>query len=353
MGLVWLVLLLEGSVVAVARVTSIGVVVRSLVALSSVVSGKLPIVVPEVVSVGTGAVFTVASSVVFVAVGGVVAVVWVGVGSVAMDAVAVNTVVTISVSITVTRGAVVLRVLVVLSIGLVIVMVVLGLEVALLALSVGLLVVAVVVDVLADGLVVLGGNHGAVVLVEVDFRVTVDWLVMAAVSAGGVVRGHVSTDTMAAKVGTVGVTWVHGGVAVSVAGWVCIGTVGTVGWVAISIAVTIGVVRGSVGESSGASVVVGWDGNSGVIFSVVLVTMMVAVVAIVVGRVVVLGVRPVLDVLGRGVTHVVSVDFLVVVVELVVGLGLSLSVRDGSNNGESKRSHLYFFKRFFIIIKIN
>ena len=344
MGLVWLVLLLEGSVVAVARVTSIGVVVRSLVALSSVVSGKLPIVVPEVVSVGTGAVFTVASSVVFVAVGGVVAVVWVGVGSVAMDAVAVNTVVTISVSITVTRGAVVLRVLVVLSIGLVIVMVVLGLEVALLALSVGLLVVAIMVDVLADGLVVLGSNHGAVVLVKVDLRVAVDWLVMAAVGACGVVRGHVSADTMAAEVGTVGVTWVHGGVAVSVAGWVCIGTVG---WVAISIAVTIGVVRGSVGESSGASVVVGWDGNSGVILSVVLVTMMVTVVAIVVGRVVVLGVRPVLDVLGRGVTHVVSVDFLVVIVELVVGLGLSLSVRDGSNNGESKRSHLYFFQKVF------
>ena len=282
-------------------------------------------------------------------------VVWVRVGTtVTVDAVAVNTtVVVISVSVTMTRRTVILRVFVVLSIGLVVVMVILGLEVALLALGVRLLVVAVVVDVLADGLVMLGSNHGAVVLIEMDLRVAVDWLVMSSISAGGMVCGHVSTETMTTVVGTVGVTWVAIGVAVSVACWVAIsvGTVGTVAeaWMAISdgTAVTISVVRGSVGKSSCACVVVGWHSNSGVIFSVVLVTMMVAVVTIVVRSVVVLGVRPVLDVLGRVVTLVVSVDFSVVVVELVVGLSLSLSVSDGSNNGKSKRSHLYFSKRFF------
>ena len=281
-------------------------------------------------------------------------VVWVRVGTtVTVDAVAVNTVVAISVSVTMTRRTVILRVFVVLSIGLVVVMVILGLEVALLALGVRLLVVAVVVDVLADGLVMLGSNHGAVVLIEMDLRVAVDWLVMSSISAGGMVCGHVSTDTMTTVVGTVGVTWVAIGVAVGVTCWVAIsvGTVGTVAeaWMAISdgTAVTIGVVRGSVGKSSCACVVVGWHGNSGVIFSVVLVAMMVAVVTIVVRSVVVLGVRPVLDVLGRFVTLVVSVDFSVVVVELVVGLSLSLSVSDGSNNGKSKRSHLYFSKRFF------
>ena len=281
-------------------------------------------------------------------------VVWVRVGTtVAVDAVAVNTVVAISVSVTMTRRTVILRVFVVLSIGLVVVMVILGLEVALLALGVRLLVVAVVVDVLADGLVMLGSNHGAVVLIEMDLRVAVDWLVMSRISAGGMVCGHVSTDTMTTVVGTVGVTWVAIGVAVGVTCWVAIsvGTVGTVAeaWMAISdgTAVTIGVVRGSVGKSSCACVVVGWHGNSGVIFSVVLVAMMVAVVTIVVRSVVVLGVRPVLDVLGRFVTLVVSVNFSVVVVELVVGLSLSLSVSDGSNNGKSKRSHLYFSKRFF------
>ena len=316
--------------------------------------GKLPIVVSVVVSVCTGAVFTVSSSVVSMAEGLVVTVVWVRVGTtVAVDAVAVNTVVAISVSVTMTRRTVILRVFVVLSIGLVVVMVILGLEVALLALGVRLLVVAVVVDVLADGLVMLGSNHGAVVLIEMDLRVAVDWLVMSSISAGGMVCGHVSTDTMTTVVGTVGVTWVAIGVAVSVACWVAIsvGTVGTVAeaWMAISdgTAVTIGVVRGSVGKSSCACVVVGWHGNSGVIFSVVLVAMMVAVVTIVVRSVVVLGVRPVLDVLGRFVTLVVSVDFSVVIVELVVGLSLSLSVSDGSNNGKSKRSHLYFSKRFF------
>ena len=316
--------------------------------------GKLPIVVSVVVSVCTGAVFTVSSSVVSMAEGLVVTVVWVRVGTtVTVDAVAVNTVVAISFSVTMTRRAVILRVFVVLSIGLVVVMVILGLEVALLALGVRLLVVAVVVDVLADGLVMLGSNHGAVVLIEMDLRVAVDWLVMSSKSAGGMVCGHVSTDTMTTVVGTVGVTWVAIGVAVSVTCWVAIsvGTVGTVAeaWMAISdgTAVTIGVVRGSVGKSSCACVVVGWHGNSGVIFSVVLVAMMVAVVTIVVRSVVVLGVRPVLDVLGRFVTLVVSVDFSVVVVELVVGLSLSLSVSDGSNNGKSKRSHLYFSKRFF------
>ena len=316
--------------------------------------GKLPIVVSVVVSVCTGAVFTVSSSVVSMAEGLVVTVVWVRVGTtVAVDAVAVFTVVAISVSVTMTRRTVILRVFVVLSIGLVVVMVILGLEVALLALSVRLLVVAVVVDVLADGLVMLGSNHGAVVLIEMDLRVAVEWLVMSSISAGGMVCGHVSTDTMTTVVGTVGVTWVAIGVAVSVTCWVAIsvGTVGTVAeaWMAISdgTAVTIGVVRGSVGKSSCACVVVGWHGNSGVIFSVVLVAMMVAVVTIVVRSVVVLGVRPVLDVLGRFVTLVVSVDFSVVVVELVVGLSLSLSVSDGSNNGKSKRSHLYFSKRFF------
>ena len=316
--------------------------------------GKLPIVVSVVVSVCTGAVFTVSSSVVSMAEGLVVTVVWVRVGTtVTVDAVAVNTVVAISFSVTMTRRAVILRVFVVLSIGLVVVMVILGLEVALLALGVRLLVVAVVVDVLADGLVMLGSNHGAVVLIEMDLRVAVDWLVMSSISAGGMVCGHVSTDTMTTVVGTVGVTWVAIGVAVSVTCWVAIsvGTVGTVAeaWMAISdgTAVTIGVVRGSVGKSSCACVVVGWHGNSGVIFSVVLVAMMVAVVTIVVRSVVVLGVRPVLDVLGRFVTLVVSVDFSVVVVELVVGLSLSLSVSDGSNNGKSKRSHLYFSKRFF------
>ena len=316
--------------------------------------GKLPIVVSVVVSVCTGAVFTVSSSVVSMAEGLVVTVVWVRVGTtVAVDAVAVNTVVAISVSVTMTRRTVILRVFVVLSIGLVVVMVILGLEVALLALGVRLLVVAVVVDVLADGLVMLGSNHSAVVLIEMDLRVAVDWLVMSSISAGGMVCGHVSTDTMTTVVGTVGVTWVAIGVAVSVTCWVAIsvGTVGTVAeaWMAISdgTAVTIGVVRGSVGKSSCACVVVGWHGNSGVIFSVVLVAMMVAVVTIVVRSVVVLGVRPVLDVLGRFVTLVVSVDFSVVVVELVVGLSLSLSVSDGSNNGKSKRSHLYFSKRFF------
>ena len=322
--------------------------------------GKLPIVVSEVVTVCTGAVFTMTSSVVFMAEGLVVTVVWVRVGTTAaVDAVAVNTVVTISVSITMARRTVILRVFVVLSISLVVVMVILGLEVALLALGVRLLVVAVVVDVLADGLVMLGSNHGAVVLIEMNLRVTVDWLVMAGKSSGGMVSGHVSTDTMTTVVGTVGVTWVAIGVAVAVGCWVAVGSaVGTVAeaWVAISdgTTVTISVVRGSVGESSCACVVVGWHGNSGVIFSVVLVAMMVAIVAIVVRSVVVLGVRPVLDVLGRFVTLVVSVDFSVVVVELVVGLSLGLSsVRDSSNNGKSKRSHLYFSKRFFYYNKIN
>ena len=322
--------------------------------------GKLPIVVSEVVTVCTGAVFTMTSSVVFMAEGLVVTVVWVRVGTTAaVDAVAVNTVVTISVSITMARRTVILRVFVVLSISLVVVMVILGLEVALLALGVRLLVVAVVVDVLADRLVMLGSNHGAVVLIEMNLRVTVDWLVMAGKSSGGMVSGHVSTDTMTTVVGTVGVTWVAIGVAVAVGCWVAVGSaVGTVAeaWVAISdgTTVTISVVRGSVGESSCACVVVGWHGNSGVIFSVVLVAMMVAIVAIVVRSVVVLGVRPVLDVLGRFVTLVVSVDFSVVVVELVVGLSLGLSsVRDSSNNGKSKRSHLYFSKRFFYYNKIN
>ena len=322
--------------------------------------GKLPIVVSEVVTVCTGAVFTMTSSVVSMAEGLVVTVVWVRVGTTAaVDAVAVNTVVTISVSITMARRTVILRVFVVLSISLVVVMVILGLEVALLALGVRLLVVAVVVDVLADRLVMLGSNHGAVVLIEMNLRVTVDWLVMAGKSAGGMVSGHVSTDTMTTVVGTVGITWVAIGVAVAVGCWVAVGSaVGTVAeaWVAISdgTTVTIGVVRGSVGESSCACEVVGWHGNSGVIFSVVLVAMMVAIVTIVVRSVVVLGVRPVLDVLGRFVTLVVSVDFSVVVVELVVGLSLGLSsVRDSSNNGKSKRSHLYFSKRFFYYNKIN
>ena len=322
--------------------------------------GKLPIVVSEVVTVCTGAVFTMTSSVVSMAEGLVVTVVWVRVGTTAaVDAVAVSTIVTISVSITMARRTVILRVFVVLSISLVVVMVILGLEVALLALGVRLLVVAVVVDVLADRLVMLGSNHGAVVLIEMNLRVTVDWLVMAGKSSGGMVSGHVSTDTMTTVVGTVGVTWMAIGVAVSVGCWVAVGSaVGTVAeaWVAISdgTTVTIGVVRGSVGESSCACEVVGWHGNSGVIFSVVLVAMMVAVVTIVVRSVVVLGVRPVLDVLGRFVTLVVSVDFSVVVVELVVGLSLGLSsVRDSSNNGKSKRSHLYFSKRFFYYNKIN
>lgn len=322
--------------------------------------GKLPIVVSEVVTVCTGAVFTMTSSVVSMAEGLVVTVVWVRVGTTAaVDAVAVSTIVTISVSITMARRTVILRVFVVLSISLVVVMVILGLEVALLALGVRLLVVAVVVDVLADRLVMLGSNHGAVVLIEMNLRVTVDWLVMAGKSSGGMVSGHVSTDTMTTVVGTVGVTWMAIGVAVSVGCWVAVGSaVGTVAeaWVAISdgTTVTIGVVRGSVGESSCACEVVGWHGNSGVIFSVVLVAMMVAIVAIVVRSVVVLGVRPVLDVLGRFVTLVVSVDFSVVVVELVVGLSLGLSsVRDSSNNGKSKRSHLYFSKRFFYYNKIN
>lgn len=322
--------------------------------------GKLPIVVSEVVTVCTGAVFTMTSSVVSMAEGLVVTVVWVRVGTTAaVDAVAVSTIVTISVSITMARRTVILRVFVVLSISLVVVMVILGLEVALLALGVRLLVVAVVVDVLADRLVMLGSNHGAVVLIEMNLRVTVDWLVMAGKSSGGMVSGHVSTDTMTTVVGTVGVTWMAIGVAVSVGCWVAVGSaVGTVAeaWVAISdgTTVTIGVVRGSVGESSCACEVVGWHGNSGVIFSVVLVAMMVAIVAIVVRSVVVLGVRPVLDVLGGFVTLVVSVDFSVVVVELVVGLSLGLSsVRDSSNNGKSKRSHLYFSKRFFYYNKIN
>ena len=322
--------------------------------------GKLPIVVSEVVTVCTGAVFTMTSSVVSMAEGLVVTVVWVRVGTTAaVDAVAVSTIVTIGVSITMARRTVILRVFVVLSISLVVVMVILGLEVALLALGVRLLVVAVVVDVLADRLVMLGSNHGAVVLIEMNLRVTVDWLVMAGKSSGGMVSGHVSTDTMTTVVGTVGVTWMAIGVAVSVGCWVAVGSaVGTVAeaWVAISdgTTVTIGVVRGSVGESSCACEVVGWHGNSGVIFSVVLVAMMVAIVAIVVRSVVVLGVRPVLDVLGGFVTLVVSVDFSVVVVELVVGLSLGLSsVRDSSNNGKSKRSHLYFSKRFFYYNKIN
>ena len=322
--------------------------------------GKLPIVVSEVVTVCTGAVFTMTSSVVSMAEGLVVTVVWVRVGTTAaVDAVAVSTIVTISVSITMARRTVILRVFVVLSISLVVVMVILGLEVALLALGVRLLVVAVVVDVLADRLVMLGSNHGAVVLIEMNLRVTVDWLVMAGKSSGGMVSGHVSTDTMTTVVGTVGVTWMAIGVAVSVGCWVAVGSaLGAVAeaWVAISdgTTVTIGVVRGSVGESSCACEVVGWHGNSGVIFSVVLVAMMVAIVAIVVRSVVVLGVRPVLDVLGRFVTLVVSVDFSVVVVELVVGLSLGLSsVRDSSNNGKSKRSHLYFSKRFFYYNKIN
>ena len=313
--------------------------------------GKLPVVVSVVVAVCTRAVFTMSSSVVLVAEGLVVTVVWVRVGTtVAVEAVAMSTVVVISFSVTMTRGTVILRVFVVFSIGLVIVMVILGLEVALLTLGVRLLVVAVVVDVLADGLVMLGSNHGAVVLIEMDLRVAVDGLVVSSISSEGMVCGHVSTDTVTTVVGTVGVTWVAIGVAVSVACWVAI-SVGTVAvaWVAISegTAVTIGMVRGSMGKSDCACVVVGWDGNSGVIFTVVLVAMMVAVVTIVVRSVVVLGVRPVLDVLGLCVTLVVSVDFSVVVVELVVGLSLSLSVSDGSDNGKSKRSHLYFSKRFF------
>ena len=69
MSLVWLVFLLEGSVVAVASKTSIGMVVRGLVATSSVMRGKLPVVVSVVMSVCTGAVFTVSSSVVLMAEG--------------------------------------------------------------------------------------------------------------------------------------------------------------------------------------------------------------------------------------------------------------------------------------------
>ena len=341
MSLVWLVFLLEGSVVAVASIASIGVVVRGLVATSSVVRGKLPLVVSVVVSVCTRAVFTMSSSVVLMAEGLVVTVVWVRVGTVVtVDTVAVISVITIGISITMARSAVILRVLVVLSICLVVVVVVLGLEVTLLALSVRLLVVAVVVDVLANGFVVLGSNHGAVVLVEVHLRVAVDWLVMSSISAGGMVCGHVSTDTMTTVVGsTVGVAWV--------ASW---DNTIAVAWVGESVdtAVAIAVVGGSVGESNCAGIVVGWDGNSSVIFSVVLVAMMVAIVAIVVRSVVVLGVRPVLDVLGRCVALVVTMHFSVVVVELVVGLGLSLSgVSDGSNNGKSKRSHLYFFQKVF------
>ena len=342
MSLVWLVFLLEGSVVAVASIASIGVVVRGLVATSSVVRGKLPLVVSVVVSVCTRAVFTMSSSVVLMAEGLVVTVVWVRVGTtvVTVDTVAVISVITIGISITMARSAVILRVLVVLSICLVVVVVVLGLEVTLLALSVRLLVVAVVVDVLANGFVVLGSNHGAVVLVEVHLRVAVDWLIMAGKEAAGVVCGHVSTDTMTTVVGsTVGVAWV--------ASW---DNTIAVAWVGESVdtAVAIAVVGGSVGESNCAGIVVGWDGNSSVIFSVVLVAMMVAIVAIVVRSVVVLGVRPVLDVLGRCVALVVTMHFSVVVVELVVGLGLSLSgVSDGSNNGKSKRSHLYFFQKVF------
>ena len=348
MSLVWLVFLLEGSVMAVTSIASIGVVVRGLVTTSSVVRGKLPLVVSVVVSVCTRAVFTMSSSVVLMAEGLVVTVVWVRVGTVVtVGTDAVFTVITIGISITMARRAVILRVLVVLSICLVVVVVVLGLEVTLLALSVRLLVVAVVVDVLANGFVVLGSNHSAVVLVEVDLRVAVDWLVMVGIDAAGVVCGHVSTDTMTTVMGsTVGVAWVAIGVT-CVASW---DNTIAVAWVGVSVdtAVSIAVVGGSVGESSCAGIVVGWDGNSSVIFSVVLVAMMVAIVAIVVRSVVVLGVRPVLDMLGRFVAHVVTMHFFVVVVELVVGLSLSLSgVSDGSNNGKSKRSHLYFFQKVF------